>query len=54
MGINDIKLKWNMILWNGENCFLAWIFRENEFTDTSLITYIYVNSSLLNKGTPLQ
>ena len=32
----DIKLKWNIILWNTENCFWAWIFCEFWFTDPSL------------------
>ena len=30
------KLKWIVILWNAKNCFRMWIFREYEFTDTSL------------------
>ena len=28
------ELKWNVILWNGENCLWAWIFRKHEFTFT--------------------
>ena len=30
------NVKWNVILWNAEKCFWVWIFRECEFTDSSL------------------
>ena len=36
-GFHNLELKWNLILWNAKNCFQAWIFRECEFTDPSLI-----------------
>ena len=32
-GFHNLKLKWNVILWNAKNCFGAWIFRKCEFID---------------------
>ena len=37
MEFHHFELKWNAIPWNSEKCFWAWIFRENEFTDPSLV-----------------
>ena len=43
-GIHDIELKWNLISWNATNFFQAYIFREHEFTDLSLVSEIQLGS----------
>ena len=35
-----VKLKWNVIPWNAENCLRTWIFRDQKFTNLSLIWII--------------
>jgi len=40
-GFHNLELKWNMISWNAKHCFRAWIFRECEFTDPSLVCRIF-------------
>ena len=51
-GIHNIELKWNVILWNAENCFQAWIFREHEFTDRHLFIYFSVAEICHKLGIP--
>ena len=41
--IYAIELKWNAILWNGENCLWTWIFRDLEFTDPSLVYVTFLS-----------
>ena len=46
--INYIALKWKVIPWNAKTCFQAWIFREREITDPSLV-YIGLKGPNLKK-----
>ena len=36
MGFHNLEQKWKVISWNAKNCFQVWIFRQNEFTGSSL------------------
>ena len=42
-GFHNLELKWNVILWNVENCLEAWIFRESEFTRSNNWLYSLVD-----------